>query len=161
MLTTPGQKSRQPSLLLRLFSSSDDDEKSTALVLILGNPSGVRVTTMTSFFATIGVRSSIFVLSSPTRAFVAKFWKLLVVNAAPSFLLGLPPAREDNKDDVVEDAMVEGVRELRMRSSRGMSRDHMVVLFSLPLSLSRASFIARARCVTFEIYSLIFWQVSF
>jgi hypothetical protein len=69
-------------------------------------------------------------------------------------LLGLPPAREDNKDDVVEDAMVEGVRELRMRSSRGMSRDHMVV-YSLPFSLSRASFIARARCVvTFEIYSL-------
>jgi hypothetical protein len=158
MLTTPGQKSRQPSLLLRLFSSSDDDE-STALVLILGNPSGVRVTTMTSFFATIGVRSSIFVLSSQTRVFVAKFWKLLVVNAAPSFLLGLPPAREDNKDDVVEDAMVEGVRELRMRSSRGMSRDHMVVF--LFLSLSRALFIARARCVTFEIYSLIFWQVSF
>jgi len=68
------------------------------------------------------------------------------VNAAPSFLLGLPPAREDNKDDVVEDAMVEGVRELRMRSSRGMSRDHMVVLFSLPLS--RALRLSRARAAS-------------
>ena len=61
-------------------------------------------------------------------------------------------ARVD-KDDVVEDAMVEGVRELRTRSSRGMSRDHMVVFSS---SLSRALFIARARCVTFDLGSVIF-----
>jgi len=70
-------------------------------------------------------------------------------DAAPTGLL-LPPAPrcEDNKDDVVEDAMVEGVRELRMRSSRGMSRDHIVVFSS---SLSRALSIARARCVTFDL----------
>jgi len=153
-LTTPGQKSRHPSLLL-FNSSSDNDDASTttaaALVLILGNPSGVCLTTTTtlSFFATIGVRSSIIIVLS-------LFWKLLNNDdAAPSLVLGLPlppaPPREDNKDDVVEDAMVEGVRELRMRSSRGMSRDHIWwSVFSSSLSLSRALCIARA-CVTFEI----------